>query len=147
MRTLRANSTLTLTATVLAAVLVVANISSLNVALPELSRELGASQSDVQWMVDIYAFFLASLLLPAGALGDKFGRRPMLLLGVTILCIANVATLFAEHLDFIESNEAKLVIAFRALSGIGAAFIFPATLSTITTTLPPEKKELSLIHI
>ena len=74
MRALRANSTLTLAATVLAAVLVVANISSLNVALPELSRELGASQSDVQWMVDIYAFFLASLLLPAGALGDKFGR-------------------------------------------------------------------------
>ena len=141
MKKLRANSTLTLTATVLAAVLVVANISSLNVALPELSRELGASQSDVQWMVDIYAFFLASLLLPAGALGDKFGRRPMLLLGVTILCIANVATLFTEHLDFIESNEAKLVIAFRALSGFGAAFIFPATLSTITTTLPPEKKE------
>ena len=141
MRALRANSTLTLTATVLAAVLVVANISSLNVALPELSRELGASQSDVQWMVDIYAFFLASLLLPAGALGDKFGRRSMLLLGVTILCIANAATLFTEHLDFIEQNEARLVIAFRALSGIGAAFIFPATLSTITTTLPPDKKE------
>ena len=141
MKALRANSTLTLAATVLAAVLVVANISSLNVALPELSRELGASQSDVQWMVDIYAFFLASLLLPAGALGDKFGRRSMLLLGVTILCIANAATLFTEHLDFIEQNEARLVIAFRALSGIGAAFIFPATLSTITTTLPPDKKE------
>ena len=141
MRALRANSTLTLAATVLAAVLVVANISSLNVALPELSRELGASQSDVQWMVDIYAFFLASLLLPAGALGDKFGRRSMLLLGVTILCIANAATLFTEHLDFIEQNEARMVIAFRALSGIGAAFIFPATLSTITTTLPPDKKE------
>jgi len=141
MRSLRANSTLTLTATVLAAVLVVANISSLNVALPELSRELGASQSDVQWMVDIYAFFLASLLLPAGALGDKFGRRSMLLLGVAILGIANAGTLFTEHLDFIESNEARLVIAFRALSGIGAAFIFPATLSTITTTLPSEKKE------
>ena len=141
MMSLRSNSTLTLTATVLAAVLVVANISSLNVALPELSRELGASQSDVQWMVDIYAFFLASLLLPAGALGDKFGRRTMLLLGITILGIANAATLFTEHLDFIEPNEAKLVIAFRALSGIGAAFIFPATLSTITTTLPPNKKE------
>ena len=84
--------------------------------------------------------FLASLLLPAGALGDKFGRRPMLLLGVTILCIA-CCNSFTEHLDFIESNEARLVIAFRALSGIGAAFIFPATLSTITTTLPPEKKE------
>ena len=137
----RSNPTLTLMASVSAAVLVVANISSLNVALPELSRELGASQSDVQWMVDIYAFFLASLLLPAGALGDKFGRRSMLLIGVTILGIANGATLFTEHLDFIEPDEARLVIAFRALSGIGAAFIFPATLSTITTTLPPDKKE------
>ena len=65
----------------------------------------------------------------------------MLLLGVTILCIANVATLFTEHLDFIESNEAKLVIAFAHSVSFGAAFIFPATLSTITTTLPPEKKE------
>ena len=53
--------TLILSAAVASAVLVVANISSLNVALPELSRELGASQSDVQWMVDIYAFFLATL--------------------------------------------------------------------------------------
>ena len=118
--------------TVLAAVLVVANISSLNVALPELSRELGASQSDVQWMVDIYAFFLASLLLPAGALGDRFGRKSMLLFGVAILGIANAATLFTEHFDFVEVDQAKIVIAFRALSGVGAAFIFPATLSTIT---------------
>ena len=68
------NTTLILIATISAAVLVVANISSLNVAIPELSRELGASQSDIQWMVDIYAFSLAVLLLPAGALGDRFGR-------------------------------------------------------------------------
>ena len=123
---------LILAAAVASAVLVVANISSLNVALPELSRELGASQSDVQWMVDIYAFFLATLLLPAGALGDRYGRRKMLLLGIFILGVANAATLL--------TSDISLVITSRAVSGVGAALIFPATLSTITTTLPEGKR-------
>jgi EmrB/QacA subfamily drug resistance transporter len=109
-----------------------ANISSLNVALPELSRELGASQSDVQWMVDIYAFFLATLLLPAGAFGDRYGRRRMLLIGIFILGAANAATLL--------TSDVSLVITSRAVSGVGAALIFPATLSTITTTLPEGKR-------
>ena len=123
---------LILFATVTAAILVVANISSLNVALPELSRELGASQSDVQWMIDIYAFFLATLLLPAGALGDRYGRRRMLLIGIFILGAANAASLI--------TTDVSLVIASRAISGVGAACIFPATLSTITTTLPEDKR-------
>ncbi|MDG2301455.1 MAG: MFS transporter [Acidimicrobiales bacterium] len=121
-----------LSAAVASAVLVVANISSLNVALPELSRELGATQSDVQWMIDIYAFFLATLLLPAGALGDRYGRRRMLLIGIFILGAANAATLF--------TTDVSLVITSRAVSGVGAALIFPATLSTITTTLPEDKR-------
>ncbi len=124
--------TLILFTAVASAVLVVANISSLNVALPELSRELGASQSDVQWMIDIYAFFLATLLLPAGALGDKYGRRRLLLTGIFILGAANAATLI--------TNDVSFVITFRAISGVGAACIFPATLSTITTTLPEDKR-------
>ena len=136
----KGNTTFILLATISAAVLVVANISSLNVAIPELSRELKASQSDIQWMVDVYAFSLAVLLLPAGALGDRYGRKRMLLFGVFVLALANGATLFTQDLDFIGASEAKLVIALRALSGIGAAFIFPATLSTITTTLPENKK-------
>ena len=136
----RSNSFTILAATISAAVLVVANISSLNVAIPELSRELGASQSDIQWMVDVYAFSLAVLLLPAGALGDRFGRKRMLLFGVFVLMVANGATLFTKDLEFLGASEAKLVIALRALSGIGAAFIFPATLSTITTTLPENKR-------
>ena len=123
---------LILSAAVASAVLVVANISSLNVALPELSRELGASQSDVQWMVDIYAFFLATLLLPAGALGDRYGRRKMLLLGIFILGVANAATLL--------TSDVSLVVTSRAVSGVGASLIFPATLSTITTTLPEGKR-------
>ncbi len=136
----KGNTTFILLATISAAVLVVANISSLNVAIPELSRELKASQSDIQWMVDVYAFSLAVLLLPAGALGDRYGRKRMLLFGVFVLALANGATLFTQDLDFIGASEAKLVIALRALSGIGAAFIFPATLSTITTTLPENRK-------
>ena len=136
----RSNSFTILAATISAAVLVVANISSLNVAIPELSRELGASQSDIQWMVDVYAFSLAVLLLPAGALGDRFGRKRMLLFGVFVLMVANGATIFTKDLEFLGASEAKLVIALRALSGIGAAFIFPATLSTITTTLPENKR-------
>lgn len=121
-----------LAATISAAMLVVANVSSLNVALPQLSRALDASQTDVQWMIDIYAVFLAALLLPAGALGDRFGRRGMLLFGIVVLAGANAATLAVD--------TAMPVIVLRAVSGVGAAFIFPATLSTITATLPHEQR-------
>ena len=123
---------LILAATISAAILVVANVSSLNVALPQLSRSLGASQTDVHWMIDIYAVFLAALLLPAGALGDRFGRRRMLLLGVLVVAAANAATLFVD--------TAMPVIVLRAVSGVGAAFVFPATLSTITSTLPADQR-------
>ena len=123
---------LILAATISAAILVVANVSSLNVALPQLSRSLGASQADVHWMIDIYAVFLAALLLPAGALGDRFGRRRMLLLGIAVVAAANAATLAVD--------TAMPVIALRAVGGIGAAFVFPATLSTITSTLPAEQR-------
>lgn len=126
------NPTLILVATISAAILVVANVSSLNVALPQLSRELGATQADVHWMVDIYAVFLAALLLPAGALGDRFGRRRMLLLGIVILIGSNAATLLLD--------SPMPVIIGRAVSGVGAAFVFPATLSTITATLPSEQR-------
>lgn len=121
-----------ITATVLAAMLIMANVSVLNVALPELSRELGASQTDLHWIVDIYAVFLAALLLPAGALGDRYGRRPMLLLGLSILLVSNAAVLLMD--------SAGPVIVARAVSGTGAALAFPATLSTITATLPGAKR-------
>lgn len=115
-----------------AAALVVANVSTLNVALPELSRELGASQTELQWMVDAYAVVLAALLLPAGAIGDRFGRRFILLVGLVVLAAANAATMVVDR--------AELVIAARAVSGVGAALVFPATLSTITATTPPERR-------
>ncbi|MEM7284983.1 MAG: MFS transporter [Actinomycetota bacterium] len=121
-----------LAATIAAAMLVVANVSVLNVALPELSVELGATQAEGQWMIDIYAVVLASLLLPIGAIGDKFGRRLILLIGLAILTAANVVTIFLD-------TPTQLIVA-RAISGLGAAFVFPATLSTITATLPEDKR-------
>ena len=121
-----------LAAVIAAAILVVANVSSLNVALPELSRQLGASQTDVHWMVDVYAVFLAALLLPAGALGDRFGRRRILLFGLTVIVAANAAVLLMD--------AALPVIVARGASGVGAAFVFPATLSTITATMPADKR-------
>jgi len=123
---------LVVAATVVAAMLVLANVSVLNVALPVLTVELGASQVQSQWMVDIYAVVLASLLLPIGAIGDRFGRRMILLVGLVILMAANLATLGLD--------SANAVIVARAVSGLGAAFVFPATLSTITATLPDEKR-------
>ena len=121
-----------LAATIAAAVLVLANVSMLNVALPELSVELEASQTEAHWMVDVYAIVLASLLLPVGAIGDKFGRRTILLAGLSILAVSNLATLALD-------TPTQLIVA-RGVSGVGAALVFPATLSTITATMPPERR-------
>lgn len=119
-----------LAATVVAAALVTANVSVLNVALPVLLPALEASQTEGQWMVDVYAVVLASLLLPIGAIGDRYGRRLILLVGMVILATANLAT---AALD-----TPMQVIVARGVAGVGAAFVFPATLSTITATLPDE---------
>ncbi len=98
--------------------------SILNVALPTLSRDLHATTSDLQWMVDAYILVFAGLLLTAGSLGDRYGRRGALVLGLVIFGSASAAAAF--------SSSTEQVIAFRALMGIGAACIMPATLSVIT---------------
>ena len=107
--------------------------SILNVALPTLSRDLHATTSDLQWMVDAYILVFAGLLLTAGSLGDRFGRRGALVLGLVIFGVASAAAAL--------SSTTEQVIAFRALMGIGAAFIMPATLSIITNvfTEPRER--------
>ena len=72
----------------LALVMVVAGVSMLANALPHLSEDLGASQSSQQWIVDAYALTLAALLLPAGALGDRYGRRGALIVGIALFGVA-----------------------------------------------------------
>ena len=95
----------------------------LNVALPTLQDEFDASASKLQWMVDSYLLVFAGLLLVFGTLGDRFGRKLALQVGVSVFGIASLGALVADS-----ANE---VIAVRAAMGVGAALIMPATLSII----------------
>lgn len=113
--------------------LVVSGVASLNIALPDIARELGASQTDLQWIVDAYALVFAALLLPAGALGDRFGRKGVLMAGLVVLGGAYVAAVWA--------TSPETVIAARAVAGIGAAAIMPVTLSIITTVFPAAERD------
>src|SRR5437016_4018836 len=100
--------------------------SILNVALPTIVRDLGASGSDLQWIIDAYIIVFASLLLTAGALGDKFGRKGALSVGLLLFgAFSGVASL---------ASSPEMLIVTRGLMGIGAAFIFPTTLSILTNT-------------
>jgi EmrB/QacA subfamily drug resistance transporter len=121
-----------LAAVCLSLALVVAGVAMLNVALPTMTRALGASQTDQQWIVDGYTVALAALLLFAGALGDRFGRRRALVVGLTLFAAANAVSAF--------TNSAGALIVWRVLAGVGAALIMPATLSTITSVFPPERR-------
>jgi EmrB/QacA subfamily drug resistance transporter len=114
----------------LALVLVVAGVSMMAVAVPTLTAALGASSTAQQWIVDGYTVALAALLLPAGAIGDRFGRRRALVVGIAIFGAASMASAFATSAD--------ALIGWRVLTGVGAALIMPGTLSTITSVFPPE---------
>jgi EmrB/QacA subfamily drug resistance transporter len=116
----------------LALVMVVAGVSMLANAMPSIAADLDASQSSQQWIVDAYALTLAAFLLPAGALGDRFGRRGALIAGTAIFGIA--AGLSAA------TTSSGQLIALRALMGVGAALLMPGTLSTITSVFPPEER-------
>jgi EmrB/QacA subfamily drug resistance transporter len=104
----------------------------LNVAIPTIVRDLDATNSQLQWMVDAYTLVFAGLLLTAGSLGDRFGRRGALQLGLVVFGIGSLASAFA--------NSADQLIATRAFMGIGGAFIMPATLSIITNVFPPQER-------
>ena len=108
--------------------LVVAAMAALNTALPDLARDTGATQTQLTWIVDGYTLTLAALLLPAGALGDRYGRRGMLIGGLAVFAAANAVPLFEDSPTWI--------IAARTVAGIGAAFVMPATLSLLTAGFP-----------
>lgn len=116
----------------LALIAVVASVSGLNVALNDLAVELGASTGEVLWIVNAYTLTLAALLLGIGELGDRFGRRRILMSGLAVFAVASGAAAFAD--------SATVMIAFRALAGLGAAMIMPATLSIITSVFPADER-------
>ena len=116
----------------LSLMLVVGAVASLNVALPEIARDTGASQTQLQWIVAAYALTFAALLLPAGALGDRIGRKPVLAAGLGLFGLSSLAAIFL--------NGPGELVALRGLMGVGAAMIMPVTLSVITTVFPPEER-------
>ena len=125
-------STLVLAVVGLALMAVVSAVSGLNIALPSLARETGASQTDLTWIVDAYTVVFAGLLLFAGALGDRYGRRLLLIVGLVIFG-------GAAALAMVLSDPGQL-IALRAAMGVGAAAIMPTTLSVITTSFPEDER-------
>jgi len=111
----------------------------LNVALPTLVRVLHASASELQWMVDAYTLVFAGLLLTAGSLGDRFGRKKTLSLGLFIFGTGSVLSAF--------SGSAALLIATRSLMGVGGALIMPSTLSILTNTFTDSSERAKAIGI
>jgi EmrB/QacA subfamily drug resistance transporter len=122
----------TLVVLCLSLVIVVVGNTVLNIALPTLVQELQASNSALQWVVDAYALVFAGLLLTAGALGDRFGRKGALTIGLLIFGGASTAAAFG--------TSTGQLIALRAVMGIGAALIMPATLSILTNVFPPHER-------
>ncbi|WP_076481729.1 MFS transporter [Williamsia sterculiae] len=115
---------------------VVAAMAALNTALPEIAPALRASSDQMTWLIDGYTMTLAALLLPAGAIGDRFGRREILVGGLVVFAVASLLPIWMP--------DASLVIATRCLAGAAAAFIMPATLSLITSGLPTSKRALGV---
>ncbi len=120
----------------LSLVMVVMAISSLNVALPTMQQDLDASATTLSWIVDAYALVFAGLLLTAGALGDRFGRKGALLVGLAGFAAGAVISGLAD--------SASVVIVGRVVHGAGAAFVMPATLSLIMAIFPPEERQRAI---
>jgi EmrB/QacA subfamily drug resistance transporter len=129
-RTVRGGAVTAVVCLALAAV--VAAMSSLNVALPGIARATHASQTELTWIIDAYSLVFASLLLPAGAFGDRYGRRRALLAGLSIFGAGSAVAMTA--------HSATELIGLRAVLGLGAALVMPATLSTITGTFAAEQR-------
>jgi EmrB/QacA subfamily drug resistance transporter len=116
--------------------LVVAGNSALSIALPDIAVELGADQAELTWIIDAYALTFAAMLLTAGIMADRVGRRSVLLVGLLIFGAANVASAF--------SPDPGWFIALRALAGVGAAAVFPVTLSSLVDAYPAERRSFAI---
>src|SRR6185295_17048349 len=105
--------------------------TAVNVALPALQADFGATAADVQWVVEAYALLLASLILVGGALGDHFGRRRAFTAGIALFAIASAACGLAPTV--------LALIAARAVQGAGAALMVPGSLAILSAAFPGER--------
>src|ERR1700689_29089 len=109
-----------------------AAMASLNVAIPDLVRSTHAPRAQLEWIIDAYLLVFSVMLLAGGALGDRYGRRKALIAGLVVFGGASAVAMAVSS-----ANE---LIVLRGLIGLGAAFVMPATLSTITGTYPPAER-------
>jgi EmrB/QacA subfamily drug resistance transporter len=116
----------------LSLLVVVIDNTILNTALPTLARGLHAGTSSLQWITDAYTLCFAALLIPAGALGDRYGRRRSLLGGLTVFALGSVAAALA--------SSTGMLIGARVVMGLGAAFVMPTTLSILNSVFPPKER-------
>lgn len=107
--------------------------SSLNMALPAMSKDLGLSQLDLTWVVNIYTLVFASLLFIAGAIGDRYGRKKIMQIGLVIFSLGSI------YAAFMATSGGELISA-RIVMGIGGAFVMPTTLSIINTSFPRRER-------
>jgi EmrB/QacA subfamily drug resistance transporter len=121
-----------LTATIIGSSMAFVDGTIVNVALPSIQHDLQATASEVQWVVESYALFLASLLLVGGSLGDHFGRRRIFLTGVAIFAAASVGCSLAHDVH-------RLILA-RGLQGIGGALLVPGSLALISASFPERER-------
>src|ERR1700756_5232585 len=103
----------------------------MNLALPRMASDLSSTTADLQWVISVYLLALGAFMVPAGRIGDIFGRRRALLPGIALFGVASVFCAIAP--------SAAVVIAFRAVQGVGAAFIFPVSVSVLTNAYPSGK--------
>ncbi|GIE99032.1 MFS transporter [Paractinoplanes rishiriensis] len=108
----------------------------LNIAIPSLIQDLGASTAEIQWIIDSYILVFAGLLLTAGSLSDRHGRRLGLVIGLTVFGGASVLAVLCE--------TPGQLIAARGLMGVGAAFLMPGTLSILTTVFAEDERKKAI---
>jgi EmrB/QacA subfamily drug resistance transporter len=101
---------------------------AMNLALPRMASDLNSTATDLQWVISVYMLALGAFMVPAGRIGDIFGRRRALLAGIALFGLSSALCALAP--------SATLVIAFRALQGLGAALIFPVSVSVLTNAFP-----------
>ncbi|MEY2571286.1 MAG: hypothetical protein QOE63_1636, partial [Acidimicrobiaceae bacterium] len=122
----------TLAAMCFALFMIMLDNTVVNVALPSIQRDLHASITSLEWTVNAYTLTFAVLLVTGGRLGDIFGRRTMFLFGLNVFAISSALIGFAP--------SQELLVAGRAVQGIGAAFMMPGTLSIISNAFPPQER-------
>jgi DHA2 family multidrug resistance protein-like MFS transporter len=115
------------------------DLTVLNLALPAISTELQPSSSQLLWIVDVYGFMVAGFLITMGTLGDRIGRRKLLLIGAAAFGVASTAAAFARSGD--------MLVALRALLGIAGATLAPSTLSLIRNMFHQEHERQFAIGV